>query len=125
MTGYKNILSDFRKKNFSVPVHLGDNSCHEIKGIGSTSLQLESGSIIHVDEILYVPGLKNLLSVAALEYKGYKVAFMDGKDVLWPKNGQLSSTKVIGIRDGGLYKVTNHYASCAFSYHNQLQRVVA
>jgi hypothetical protein len=58
MTGYKNILSDFRKKSSSVQVQLGDNSCHEIKGIGSTSLQLESGSIIHVDEILYVPGLK-------------------------------------------------------------------
>jgi hypothetical protein len=43
---------------------------------------------------LYVSGLKkNLLSVAALEDKGYKVAFMDGKVVIWPKDGQLSSTK--------------------------------
>jgi len=77
MKGYKNILSDFRKKTCSVQVQLGDNSCHEIKGIGSTSLQLESGSIIHIGEILYVPRLnKNLLSVEALEDKGYKVAFM-------------------------------------------------
>jgi hypothetical protein len=71
MTGYKNILSDFRKRSCSVQVQLGDNSCHEIKGIGSTSLQLESDSIIHVDEILYVLGLKkNPLSVATLEDKG-------------------------------------------------------
>jgi len=112
MTGYKNILSVFRKKTSAVQVQLGDNSCHDIKGIGSTSLQLKSGSIIHIDEILFVPGLKkNLLSVSALEDKGFKVAFMDGKAVLWPKDGQLSSAEVIGIREGGLYKVTNHSAS--------------
>jgi hypothetical protein len=111
MTGYKNILSDFRKKTCSVQAQLGDNSCHEIKGIGSTSLQLEFGSIIHIDEILYVPGLKkNVFLVAALEDKDYKVAFMDGKVVLWPKDRQLSSAEVIRIREGGLYKVSNHSA---------------
>jgi hypothetical protein len=52
---------------------------------------------------------KNLLSVSALEDKGYKVAFMD-KVVLWPKDGQLSSAEFIRIREGGLYKVTNNYA---------------
>jgi hypothetical protein len=116
MTGYKNILSDFWKETCSVQVQLGDKSCHDIKGVGSTSLQLKFGSIIHIDEILFVPGLKkNLLSVSALEDKGYKVAFMDGKVVLWPKDGQLSSTKFIGIREGGLYKVTNNYAYSTIS----------
>ena len=112
MTGFKNILSNFRKKTCAVQLQLGDNSCHDIKGVGSTSFQLKSGSIIHIDEILFVPGLrKNLLSVSALEDKGYKVAFMDGKAILWPKDGQLSSAEVIGIKKGGLYKVTNHSAS--------------
>jgi len=42
---------------------------------------------------LYVLGLKkNLFSVATLEDKGYKVAFMDGKVFLWPKDGELNST---------------------------------
>jgi hypothetical protein len=35
---------------------------------------------------------------------------MDGKVVLCSKYGQLSSAEFIGIREGGLYKVTNNYA---------------
>ena len=98
-------------------VQLGDNSWHDIKEVGSTSLQLKSGSIIHIDEILFVPGLKkNLLSVSALEDKGYKVA---GKVVLWPKDGQLSLAEFIKIQEGGLNKVTNNYAhALAHSTHS-------
>ena len=76
-------------------IQLGDKSCHDIKGVSSTSLQLKFGSIIHIDEILILLDLKkNLLSVSALEDKGYKVA---GKVVLWPKDGQLSLVEFIKI----------------------------
>jgi hypothetical protein len=34
---------------------------------------------------------------------------MDGKALLWPKDGDLSSAAVIGVREGGLYKVPGHY----------------
>jgi hypothetical protein len=50
---------------------------------------------------------KNLLSVSALEDKGYKVA---GKVVFWAKDVQLSSAEFIRIREGDLNKVTNNYA---------------
>jgi hypothetical protein len=64
---------------------------------------------LHIEEILYVPGLKkNLISVAVLEDKGYRVTFMDKKALLWPKNEELNSTIVIGIREGGLYKLPGH-----------------
>jgi hypothetical protein len=47
---------------------------------------LESGDSLHVDEVLYVPGLKkNLLSVATLEDKGYCVIFKDMKEPLGKK----------------------------------------
>jgi hypothetical protein len=72
MTGYKDILPDFEKKYHAEPVELGDNKCYNIEGVGSISFKLESGARLHVDEVLYVPGLKkNLLSVATLEDKGY------------------------------------------------------
>ena len=59
---------------------------------------------MHIEGILFVLGLKkNLLSVLALEDKGYVVTFMDGKALLWPKDGDMNSTDVIGIREGGLY----------------------
>ena len=47
-----------------------------IKEVGSTSLQLDLGMLINVEEILYVPGLKkNVLSVTVLEDKRFSVAF--------------------------------------------------
>jgi hypothetical protein len=65
---------------------------------------LEYGARLHVNEILYVLGLKkNLLSVATLEEKGYWVIFKDMKALLWAKGSQLSKTKPIGTHSGGLY----------------------
>jgi hypothetical protein len=62
MTGYKEILSDFKTKSFAEQVELGDDKCYKIEGVGSISIRLESGARLRVDEVLYVPGLeKNLL----------------------------------------------------------------
>jgi hypothetical protein len=67
MTGYKDILSYFETKYFVEHVALGDDKCYKIEGVGSISFRLESGASFHVDEVLYVPGLKNnLLSVVTL-----------------------------------------------------------
>jgi hypothetical protein len=71
MTGYKEILSDFKTKSFAEQVELGDDKCYKIEGVGSISFRLESGARLHVDEVLYVSRLKkNLLSVATLEDRG-------------------------------------------------------
>jgi hypothetical protein len=86
MTGYKEILSYLETKYFLYHVELRDDKCYNIEGVGSISFRLESGSILHVDEVLYVPRLnKNLLSVATLEDKGYWVIFKDMKALLWAK----------------------------------------
>ena len=46
-------------------MELGDDSTYKIEGVGSTSLQLVLGTVLHIDDVLYVLGLKkNLLSVA-------------------------------------------------------------
>jgi hypothetical protein len=72
MTGYKEILSNFKTKYFAEQVELGDDKCYKIEGVGSISLRLESRARLHVDEVLYVSALKkNLLSVATVEDKGY------------------------------------------------------
>ena len=61
---------------FHKKVKLGDGSTYEIKGVGSTALQHDSGMLIGVEEILYVPGLKkNVISMTILEDKGFSVAF--------------------------------------------------
>jgi hypothetical protein len=72
MTGFKGILSYFETKYFAEHVELGDEKCYKIEGVGSISFRLESGDRLQVDEVQYVPWLKNnLLSVATLEDKGY------------------------------------------------------
>jgi len=39
-----------------------------------------------------------------LEDKGYQVAFMNGKVLIWPKGSSMESAGVIGVREGGLYR---------------------
>ena len=60
-------------------------------------------------EVLYVPGLKkNLLSISALDKKGYRGAFIDGQVLMWPKGKTLEDVVVIGEEEGGLYKLKGH-----------------
>ena len=54
--------------------------------------------MLHIDGILFVPGLKkNLLSISTLKDKGFKVTFMDGKALIWPKDAYISLVDVIGV----------------------------
>lgn len=56
-------------------------------------------------EVLHVPGMKsNLVDVSSLKDEGYDVLFSRGK-VYIQKHG--SSERIeIGVRDGGLYRLT-------------------
>ena len=64
MWGFKGAISNINKNKFSCMVELGDNSTYLIQGVGSTSFQMSSGDLLHVEEIIYVPYLnKNLLLV--------------------------------------------------------------
>jgi hypothetical protein len=77
-----------------------------VKGIGSTSFQLDSGDILHIGDILLVPELKkNLLSISASEDKGFRVAFVDGKVLVCPKDLDMDSVGAIGVRVGSLYRL--------------------
>jgi hypothetical protein len=51
---------------------------------------------------------RNLVSISALEDKGYKVAFSDGKFLAWHKNSSMDSANVIGFREDSLYRLTVH-----------------
>jgi hypothetical protein len=67
-------------------VELGDDSKHAVKGVGEASLQLDSGNHLLIKDILFVHNLKkNLLSIYALENKGFRVAFVDGQVLLWTR----------------------------------------
>ena len=109
MTGFKKAYAVFEAKKFHKKVEIGNGSTSYIKGVGSISLQLDSGTLINIGEILYVPSLKNnVISMTVLEDKGFSVTFSEGKALVWPKGGSMSSAIVTGVREGDLYKVSGN-----------------
>jgi hypothetical protein len=78
-----------------------------MKGVGSSSFQLDSDIPLQLSEILYVPGMKrNLVFVSPLEDKGYKVTFSEGNVLAWHKNSRMDYARVIGVRENSFYKLT-------------------
>jgi hypothetical protein len=44
------------------------------------------------------------------EDRSYRVAFVDGQVLVWPKSSSIDSARVIGIQEGGLYRLSRHPA---------------
>ena len=51
---------------------------------------------------------KNFLSISTLDKKGFKVAFIDGEVLMWPKGKTIEDAVVIGTEEGGLYNLKGH-----------------
>ena len=106
MTGFKEYLTTLIAKESSQKVKLGDDYQYPIKGVGEASYKLESGKLLKMKDVLYVPELKkNLLSISGLEKKGFRVAFVDGQVLMWPRGMTINDVVVIGVEEGGLYKL--------------------
>ena len=79
MSGFKDYLSTLIERESHQKVKLGDDYQYPIKGVGEASYKLESGKLLKMEDVLYVPGLKKkLLSISGLEKEGFRVAFVDG-----------------------------------------------
>jgi len=77
---------------------------YPVKGVGNVSLKLNQGKMIHLQDVLYVPDLKkNLVSISAMEDKGYKVTFSDGKVRIWKND--IKDAFTLGFRVDLLYQV--------------------
>eukprot|EP00253_Pinus_taeda_P023066 PITA_23066 len=103
-TGYKEALPNLIEKETNLEIILGDDATYPVKGVGNVILQLNQGNTIHLQEVLYVPDLKkNLVSISAMEDKGFKVALIDGKVRVWKRNFKDAFT--LGFRVDTLYQV--------------------
>jgi hypothetical protein len=88
MIGQKEILilSRIIEKDFPQKNSLGDDYQYPIKGMGESTYKLDSGTTMRMKDVLYVTCLKkNLLSISALDNKGFMVAFIDGEFLMWSK----------------------------------------
>jgi predicted aspartyl protease len=106
MTGDRKNFSSMKENETPHKVELGDKNSYAVKGIGQATINMESGNSIHLSNVLYVLGLKkNLVSIYCLEEKGDRVAFLDGKVLVWYKDSNIEDARVIGTREGRLYKL--------------------
>ena len=106
MTCFKESFEKLSEHNSPHKVKLGDDYQYPIKGSGESSYKLDSGKSMKMKDVLFVPGLKkNLLSISALDAKGMRVAFVDGKVLLCPKGNTIDDAVVIGDQEGRLYKL--------------------
>jgi hypothetical protein len=109
MMGNINTLSCISENKFSQKVTLGDDYQYPIKGVGESNYKLDSKNSIKMKGVLYVPGLKkSLLSIPALDKKGYRVAFIDGEVLMWARGETINEEIVIGDEENGLYKLKGH-----------------
>jgi hypothetical protein len=109
MTRQRKNLSCISEKKFSQKVTLGDDYQYPIKGVGESNHKLNSGNSLKMKDVLYVPGLKkNLLSISALEKKGFIFSFIDGEVLMWAKGETLNEVIIIGSEETDLYKLKGH-----------------
>jgi hypothetical protein len=103
MTGYKDSFLELVHKDSPHKVKLDDDYQCPIKGLGEASYNLDFGKPMKMNDVSYVPGLKkNLLSISALDEKGFIVVFIDGEVLMWAKGKSIDDAVVIGVQEGGL-----------------------
>jgi hypothetical protein len=74
-----------------------------------STYKLDSETPMKMKDVFYVPGLtKKLHSIPALDKKGFRVAFIDGEVIMWPKGKTIEYAVVIGTEEGGLYNLKGH-----------------
>lgn len=101
---YKEAFSNLIEKKTNLEIILGDNATYPLKGIRTVTLHLNQGQTLYLQEVLYLLDLKNnLVSISAMENKGFKVTFVDGKVCVWQRNPKDAFT--LGFRVEGLYQV--------------------
>ena len=80
--------------------------------MGEASYKLESGNSMKMKDVLYVPGLKkNILSISTLDKKGFRFDFVDEEVLIWIKGKTIDDAVVIGVEEGGNYKLKGHVDS--------------
>ena len=106
---HKDSLSCLTQKEYSHKVQLGDDYQYPIKGMGEAYYKLGIGNLVKMKEVLCVPCLKkNIHSISALDNKGFRVYFVDGDVLMWSKGKTIDNSIVIGVEEGGLYKLKGH-----------------
>jgi hypothetical protein len=94
-TVFRDHLTNFVEKETHIHVVLGYDVRYNVKGVGTSTFQIDSNMQLQLKE---VPRMKrNLVSISALEDKGYKVTLSEGRVIAWHKDSHINYAKVIGV----------------------------
>eukprot|EP00253_Pinus_taeda_P029250 PITA_29250 len=104
MTGVREYL-ELSESGTDMEVVLDDDRVVRAVGVETMTFQRESKPPLKVSNVLYVPGMrKNLISVSAVEDRGYEVLFRGGQVLMYPRGTPTDSARVIGVRHAKVYK---------------------
>jgi hypothetical protein len=99
-------LSNLNANKTLYKVELGDKTTYPVEGFGQAAIKRKTSNYVHLSNVLYVFGLENnLVSIFCLEDKGNIIFFVDGKVLSWHKDSNIENARVIGSREGNLYRI--------------------
>ena len=106
LIGLRSVFLDLTKIDSDCSVNCGAGPQHAVKGVGRMRFQLESGGLLEVGKVLYVPELTlNFLSVLALDENGFGVFFNNGHVFLYPVGATADTEVMLGVKYEGLYRL--------------------
>ena len=110
----KKWYTNYKETQNGASIYLGDDRAYQIKGYGDIPVTLPNGSVRHIRNVVYVPGIKkNLISVSTITDQNLKVEFFKNYCIVKDLLDQYK-TLAKGVRVGGLYKLDvtskEHYA---------------
>jgi hypothetical protein len=105
MTCNKMWYTNFKETQNGANIYLGDDRAYQIKGYGDIPVTLPNGIVRHIQNVVYVPGIKkNLISVSTITDQNLKVEFFKNYCIVKDLLDQFK-TVATGVRAGGLYKL--------------------
>jgi hypothetical protein len=105
MTCNKLWYTNFKETHNGASIYLGDDRAHQIKGYRDIPVTLLNGTVRHIRNVVYVPGIKkNLISVSTITDQNLKVEFFKNYCIVKDLLDQYR-TVAMGVRAGGLYKL--------------------
>ena len=119
MSGVREHFIDLKDPKIKLEIVLGDNTIVRVVGHGTVSFQRELMPPLVFRDVLYVPGLKkNLISVFSIQGMGFEVSFRGTEVLIHPKGSNITSDRVIGTREGNLYRLCFHPLHALASSNN-------
>ena len=105
MKGVCEYFSELSESGTDIEVVLGDDSIVRAVSVRTLTFDREPKPPLKVSDVLYVPGMrKNLISILALEGRGYEILFKRGQVLIYPRGAPADSARVIGVRHVKVYK---------------------